>query len=364
MRIGMSRRKGRSSYRLLLVAGLVGTVTVVCVWGRGFLPRAFAQLGATPTTAVTTAEPAGEWANRPVAYINNTQVVTMKDLGEYLIKREGADKLELLVNKLIIEDACKKQGVEVTAAEVDASLQDDLKGMSGAGPLISEKDFVSKILRRYNKSLYEWKEDVIRPRLLLGKLCRNRVKVTDEDLHNAFEAYYGERVRCKLILFPREEKARVMEIYAKLRDNPAEFEAAAKQQASSQLAASAGDIAPFGRHTTGNEELEKEAFSMQPGQISRVVETPEGLVILKLLEKLPAKKDVQFDKVRPALEKEIVEKKIKAEIPVCFKELRDRAAPTLLMKKVTYESDLLRDAQREISGGANPAAVHQGPRAD
>jgi parvulin-like peptidyl-prolyl isomerase len=347
MRIRMGKVGRRSGYRLVLIAGVVGATAAVCVWGRGMLPHAFAQFGATPATSPSQA--AAEWANQAVAYIDHTHVVTMRDLAEYLIKREGAEKLELLVNKLIIEDACKKKGIEVTAAEVDASFKQDLAGMGA----ITEKEFVTKVLRRYQKSLYEWKEDVIRPRLLMGKLCASRVKVTDEDLRHAFEAYYGESVKCQLIMFPTSERAHVLEMYAKLRDDPAAFDTQAKQQASSQLAATDGVIKPFFRHTTGNENLEKEAFSMKPGQISQVIETPQGLVILKLLEKIPAKTDVSFEKVRPTLEKEVLAKKVQTEIPICFKELRDRAQPDLLMKNKVYESDTLRDVRREANIGGN-----------
>ncbi len=366
MRIRMGRGSGRKGYRLVLVAGLVSTATIAGVLGRSFLPRAFAQTGSDGTTATAsaTSEPATEWAKRPVAYLHGaTEVVTMKDLGEYLIKREGAAKLELLVNKMIIEEACKKKGIEVTAAEVDAALQNDLRSMSGGGALISEKDFVSKILRHYNKTLYEWKEDVIRPRLLMGKLCASRVKVSDSDVQMAFDAYYGEKVKCQLILFPKQEQSKVMAMYAKLRDDPSTFDAQAKQQASSQLAASAGVISPFGHHTTGNEELEKEAFALKPGQISRVIETPEGLVVLKLIERIPATKDKNIEQERPKLAKEVMDKKIQAEIPVCFKELRDQAAPTLLLKNITRESDMFREVEKEI-GSAKNEEVHHAPAAN
>src|SRR5262245_15099175 len=49
------------------------------------------------------APPSGsDYSNRVVAYIYNTIPITREDLGEYLIERYGADKLELLVNKRII----------------------------------------------------------------------------------------------------------------------------------------------------------------------------------------------------------------------------------------------------------------------
>src|SRR4029077_12338399 len=99
-------------------------------------------------------------------------------------------------------------------------------------------------------------------------------------------------------------------------DSADEFDRVAKTQASPQLASQAGHIEPFGRHTTGNDELENEAFKLQPGEISRVVETPQGLVVLKCIRHIePKKTAVLNDEVRAKLEKEIIEKKVKLEFP-------------------------------------------------
>src|SRR4029077_12375247 len=64
---------------------------------------------------------------------------------------------------------------------------------------ITLDQFVNQVLRRFNKTLYEWKEDVIRPKLALAKLAAPRVTVTEKDLHDGFEARYGEKVECRMI---------------------------------------------------------------------------------------------------------------------------------------------------------------------
>src|SRR5262249_24368282 len=160
-------------------------------------------------------------------------------------------RLGTLVNKRIIEHVCKEKGIDVTPAEVEADLAETLKGFS-----VNRSEFVSKILKPYKTTLYEWKEDVIKPRLLLTKLCRDRVQVPDEDVRTAYEAYHGQKLQCRMILWPREEKSHVFMLYPKIRDSEEEFDRASRQQADPKLAATAGEIAPFGRHTTGNEEME------------------------------------------------------------------------------------------------------------
>lgn len=356
---GHTARRGG---RLLLATVLLGLAALAVVWGRnGLLSRATAapEPGkASPPAPTNGLQLPSDYSRRAVAYIqgpNGVNIpVTREELGEYLIAREGAEKLELLVNKRIIEMACKQQGIEVTAAEVDADLKEALDGMK-----LQQKEFVDRVLKQYNKSLYEWKEDVIRPKILMTKLVRaqNRVHATDEELRMAFEAHYGEKVHCRIIMFRKEEKQHVMTMYADIRDNEKEFDRLSRQQASGTLAASGGEILPFGRHTTGNEELEKEAFSLKPGEVSRLLETPEGLVIIKCLSRGQSPQDasVKFEQVRAALEKEVLDKKTQLEIGVCFKELRDKAAPQLILKKYNSEEDWLREIQKEIFSGMGAA---------
>src|SRR5262249_16423273 len=206
--------------------------------------------------------------------------------------RTGAEPLELMAKRRMIDLACQKKGIVVTDAEVEAALADDLKSMN----VPSVKDFVNVVLKKYQKTLYEWKEDVIRPKLALAKLCRDQVKVSEEDLRNAFEAHHGEKVECQMIMWPASEKQRVLtEIYAKIRDTQKAFDEAGRSPARSLLALKAGQGDPFGRHTTGNEELENEAFKLDPGQISRVIETPQGLVVLKCIKHIPAQTGVTLD---------------------------------------------------------------------
>lgn len=332
--------------RPLPALGFLGLLALAFCWGRfGALPRA-AALPPTPAAGAP-ADAAADYARRWVAVIHGNIPITREEFGEYLIARHS-DKLELLVNKRIIDLACKQRGIEVTAGEVEAALAEDLKGLH-----VNQKEFVSQVLKRYNKSLFEWKEDVIRPKLALSKLCRDRVKVTDQDLQDAFQAYYGEKVECRLILFPKEEEKIAMSKYGELRSSDEAFDHMARQQASPTLAGSGGKIQPIGHKTTGNPDLEKEAFSLQPGEVSRLVETPQGLALLKCVKRLPSDQTKSLEKERPALEKEIIEKKIQLEIPKLVKELKDQAQPKLFLHQVTTEEDLERAVKQEFKGGVS-----------
>src|SRR5215831_3538563 len=55
---------------------------------------------------------------RIVAYIYGNIPVTREELGDYLIARGGYEKVELLVNKKIIEVAAAQRNITVTDLEV------------------------------------------------------------------------------------------------------------------------------------------------------------------------------------------------------------------------------------------------------
>src|SRR4051812_4830513 len=171
----------RNWRKLVLGSGMIGLTVAAFCCGRNVAPRAAAAPNPPAAPNPEQAPPLApdshsDYSRRIVAYIYGTIPITREDLGEYLIARYGADKLELLVNRKIIDRVCKEKGVEVTAAEVEATVQEAMKGL---GPTISRKDFEKQVLAPRHLSFYEWKEDVIRPKLLMTKLCQQRVQVTD-----------------------------------------------------------------------------------------------------------------------------------------------------------------------------------------
>jgi parvulin-like peptidyl-prolyl isomerase len=352
--------------RLILALAVLGLATATAFWGRGkSLSQATAEPPSAATTAPTSSTPqpaaSSDYAQRNVAYIHNTVPITREQFGEYLIARQGADRLPNFVNKCIIEYASQQKGITVTDAEVEADFAATLKGLGN----VTSRDFVAKVLKPYNKTLYEWKEDVIKPRILLTKMCRDHVQVTDEDLRLAFEAYYGEKVDCRMIMWPHSERHLVFNsIYGKIRDSEAEFERAATHQASQMLAAKGGRMEPIGHNTTGNEELEKAAFALQPGELSRVLDTPQGLVVLKCVQRLAPNKSKKLEEVRDQLSKEVFDKKLQREIPQYFKELSDQAQPKLLLKHQFTEDELVREVQKELQSDSAKKGAHSPPAAN
>jgi parvulin-like peptidyl-prolyl isomerase len=288
-----------------------------------------------------------------VATYNGNATVTREELGEFLIARRGAEKLELLVNRRVLDKACRERGVAVTPEEIEEGLRDDL-----AVYKVGRKEFAEKVLAREKISLYEWKEDAVRTRLLLSKLCRDRVKATEEDVKQAFEAYHGERLECRFILWPPDQEKFALQQYAGIRDSEEEFDRVARHQASSKLAANGGKVEPFGRHTLGDEKLEREAFKLQPGEVSTLIGTPQGNVVIKCDRRIPADTDASLEQERPKLVEEILKKKMHLEMQVAFKQFRDQAKPRLVLKDPNKPVDLAAQTKEILSDtGTEPLAM-------
>jgi hypothetical protein len=344
-----------SRHRLVAGMMILGLGSLAVLWvSRGTLSRASARPPATkaraqqPETPPAPAASASDYSHRVVAYIYGTIPITREELGEYLIARMGPERLQALVNRRIIEHACKEKGVDVTAAEIEADLTETVRSLN-----TTRKEFEAQLLKPHNKTLYEWKEDAIRPRLLLTKMCRDRVHVADEDLQMAFEAYYGEKIDCRIIMWPLSEQAHAMKMYPKIRDSEMEFERAAKTQASPTLAAAGGQVKPFGRHTAGNDKVEKAAFMLQPGELSQLLETPEGYVVLKCVKRILPDTSKKLADVRDTLAKEVFDKKLQQEIPKYFKELSDQAQPNLILQTMAMtEEQLMRRSQELLKEDA------------
>jgi hypothetical protein len=324
------RPRGRRWPRLLLAAGCVGGVIGVGCWlrsavlagARTHAPAAQNAPAPPPAPAATS-----DYANRVVAYLYDNEPVTRQELGEYLIARHGAAALKLLVNKRVIEAEGRARGIEVTAGEVEAAFSDDLKGLN-----VNRDTFVSAFLGRYKKTLYEWKEDVIRPKLFLNKLCRDRVQATEEEVHNLYDSKYGEKVECRIILFPLDQKDKAEDCRRQVRDSEQAFDECARHQHDTNLSTAAGKIKPVAWHTMNDDYLEKKAFELRPGQVSEVIQTKQGHVLVKCDGRVPADTTVNLEAKRAELTREVVARKVDALMGKFFQQLYDQAHPVLLLQ--------------------------------
>jgi hypothetical protein len=289
-------------------------------------------------------KPQNDDGRRVVAYINGTTALTREEFGEYLIQRVGAERVELFVNKRIIENEAKKRGVEVTQVEVDAVIDQDCALLS-----INRGDFVSNVLKKYGKTMFEWKEDVIKPRLMMTKMLRDKVKIDEADLKKTYENRYGVKAKAQVIIWPKSDGQYLKHAQAKydeLRKSDADFNAIARLQPESHLASREGHVEPIARWSpTGDNTIEDTVFSLKAGQISRIIDTPVGAVVIKCNGFTEAVPGADFDKVKPDLLKEVIDQKITQEVPKLCEQLKADAKPIYILQPKGIS---VKDADRQV----------------
>jgi hypothetical protein len=339
---GIRTRRWKTS---LALAGM-GTVGFALGAWQTHLPIASAEMPASVTPA---AAQQSDYSQRVVAYIYGNIPVTREDLGEYLIARHGFSKLDNLVNLKIIEHACKEKKITVTNEEVEAAMDADLLQLH-----VDRSTFVKQFLKKYNKTLFEWKEDVIRPRLMLSKLGGIDIKVTDEEMHKAFDAMYGEKVQCRIIIWANTPgvsgQAAALRAYDSIRKSEAEFDRAARNQSIPGLAAVAGKITPIGHGVAepGKDDIERIAFKLQKDEVSELFELKDqGTAVLKCDGRIPPDKTKSFEKEKEFLHKQVYEEKLSKAIPQVFAKLKEQAKPLTLLKYGTTNPNVERAIAEE-----------------
>ena len=267
------------------------------------------------TEAAAPNKPAGK---DKVAVIFGDIPITRDQFAEYLLARAREGQLEMFINQRILAQACRVHGITVTDAEVEAAFA---KGMEP----FADKEAFKTFMDRLHKTPYEWKQDVIRPRLLLEKLCRPRIVVTEKHLRDAFDDAYGEKVACQLMLWPKDRKNEAERLAQVLRQDSAAFDDAAARQATASLAAVKGKVPPISRHGNGSKALAETAFRLQPGEVSALIAVPEGFALVKCLKRISADATKKFEDMRDTLRQKVFDDLLHAELPRAFQELKQRA---------------------------------------
>jgi len=257
--------------------------------------------------------------NSVVAVVNGVNI-TRQQLADELIARKGRAQLEALVNRTLIEQICKGKSITVTDKEVQDELVAEMKASASA----NLADFEKSMLKVRGTTLIEYREDVLRPRLMVDKLAVSQLKLTEEDLKQEFACRFGPQAAIRMITFRDGQFAK--RTWGEINSNPELFIRHAKMQENPDLAASAGMMVPFGRHTT-HDIIEQRAFKLKDGEISEVLQTPQGgfAIILKEGE-IPAKANVTFEQKKEELRIPAMEKKRRSEVPKIIAELKAQAS--------------------------------------
>jgi hypothetical protein len=120
----------------------------------------------------------------------------------------------------------------------------------------------------------------------------------------------------------------VAKIRGKIVNDAAEFDTVARGQANPLLGASAGRIKPISRHLQGEDKrVEEMAFKLKVNEVSEILKSEQGYIILKLNEIQPPNDKVTFETEKAKLYAAAFDEQLEQEIPKQFQVLKEAAKP-------------------------------------
>jgi len=268
----------------------------------------------------------GKAAARPgLAATVNGQPIPLETVQTACLERHGADVLEVLITRALLQQALERAQQQVAQADIDAEIARaaDLMGFRKPDGSIDTAAWLDRVTREQKIPMRHYLEDIVQPTVALKKLV-GKVAVTQEDLDKAFAATFGPRARCRVIVLDSQRRAQ--EVWQLARQNPTVEtigDLAEKYSVDPTSRTLRGEVPPIQRHG-GQPALEREAFALAAGELSGVVQIADRFLVL-FCEGYTQPAKVEFAEVRDELYEDIFEKKQRIEMARHFSHLREAA---------------------------------------
>ena len=273
-------------------------------------PAPAEKADASPEENATAAIPA-------VVAAVNTQKITREDLQRECLRQCGNEVLESMVNRRLIDQECRRQGIRITRADVDAEIERTAKQFN-----IPVDQYLKMLKQKRDITPAQYANDIIWPMLAKKRLAGEKILISREELAREFETQYGEAIRARLIAVSNPQLAK--EIEAKAVAKPEDFGNLAKDYSEDAPSASLkGVIQPIRKHGSFK-EIEDAVFNMADGEVSPVIHAGGQYVILKREGLLPARQ-VKFEQVASQLERDVRERKTNSTAQDVLRQLQKAA---------------------------------------
>ncbi len=266
-------------------------------------------------------------AARPglAATVNGT-AISSDALAETCLERHGLEVTEILITRALIDQSLTQQRLTITQADID---QEIAYGATALGFLTDDgtpdtQAWLEHVTQQQEVPIRHYLEDIVRPTVALKKLV-GPATITQEDLEKAFQATFGPRARCRMIVLDSQKRAQ--EVWQLARQNlDSEYfgDLAERYSVDQATRALRGEVPPIQRYG-GQPALEREAFSLSQGELSGVVQVADRFLVL-FGEGFTEPVDVDFKDVRSELERDIQDKKQRIAMAEYFTRLRQGSA--------------------------------------
>lgn len=292
---------------IFLVAALIGGLAVFT----GGQALAGAPHAAAATPAPATAPTAGAEVMATV----NGQPIYMGDMYEHLLQNYGLGVAQQLIANELVRQECERRKIVVTDKDVQREQDEALRvNFPTLDPKMRqqalEKYLASPRPSGQKLNLKQW-SFTMRRLAQLGKLAEPRVKITDDELQQAYNDTYGRKVVVRHIMLA--SLAEAQDVLAKLEKGADFLQLVRERSKNPTTVANGGLLMPISRATTGFPPAIKDAaLSMtKVGQISPVIQAGEAFHVLKV-DQIIAPQDVRFEDVKEKLRQQVHDVRLQA----------------------------------------------------
>jgi parvulin-like peptidyl-prolyl isomerase len=254
-----------------------------------------------------------------VALVNGQKIV-LQDLANLCVLRHGEEVLENMVNRYLILQACQERKIEIKQKDVDDEIariasKFNLSVQMYLKLLESERD----IRPEYYAS------DIVWPMLALRELSKDMLKVSPQDIDRAFQSEFGPKVQVRMIA--TKDSAKLQQVHQQAVANPELFKTLARDHSEDPASASVEGLLPPIRMNTGEDELERIAFALQPGQVSEIFKVGDLNVTLQCVRHMPPANPpaAQLAEIQGRIKSELEEQKLRESAENIYTELRNRS---------------------------------------
>jgi parvulin-like peptidyl-prolyl isomerase len=209
--------------------------------------------------------------------------ITRGEFHEELVRRYGPLQLRDLVDQTIVEQLARKQGIRLDPARVQAKME---QAVAQAGGKQRFQENLAKELKT---------EEMLRASFAREALAEQVVSAQAQPSEQAIKQYYqshqdefkhGEMIRGRLILLESRQNAE--EVRKVLQEPTSDFAGLAKALSIDPgTKEKDGDMGWIERGDY-NSKLTDAAFKLSPGQVTDVIEYPDGFALVKVEGKQPA----------------------------------------------------------------------------
>jgi foldase protein PrsA len=273
-------------------------------------------------------------ADKNVVAVVNGEEVNRDRLADLLIDMYGNEGLELLIRRTLVKQESIKRNVTVTEEEIAERIDTLVEGvieqeMKKGG--LKDEDALKRELEKAKVTLDQFKENIqkkfklsngqVEAQLLAEKIIKQTIKVTDEELREAYEEQLGEKILARQIVLRTSRDA---ERNLERIKTGADFEALARKESVDRNSASrGGKMRPFGPKGT----IGKEVANLKNGEVSKIIKTDSGYHIIKIEKRIPRSMK-KFSEVKEDLAKLVTAQKVQTRISPWLLNLTESAEIT------------------------------------